>query len=269
MGTRYVARSPGYRFLSALFFLHARECRWYETFEILMKKLLPIASLLLTLISAPSSSQAWWGGPFGTGLATPDGAGAPYGTWQVAISGKNTSGVAIFGTGATSTVDSDENGPLLSSGHEGMGVVFVEGEVVICDVSGIADPMAKMVAGVINGSKSLGDELIFDASGTLVETIASQVTVQGFFNGDIKSGRSLLTLQASGILEVLIPNRHVVEDISIIPPVFIDGVEVAPAGYYVGYSLATDQFEVKIRVDGAMTSSLPPDLNIPTAATAP
>lgn len=262
----------------------------------LVRPLLPIVAV--AALFAPSASQAWWGGPFGLGFPSADGLGDPFGTYQAVISGKNVSGIAIFGIAGTSdaTTAAGIAVGLGSSGNDGRFALFVDGEVVIGGVSAVGQVSSKQIGAVLEGSKDLGQE-IFDID-LITTTVENQVTitatttdetlnvttnrstktltlnkfihVAGDFLADLDLNISILSFEGDGSLVIEKPTGEVdvhttttqdvvSDETGVVVPIFST---VTDTTKYSRYTPVLETSTVAIRVDGARTSFASPSFGL-------
>ncbi len=159
-----------------------------------MKKL--VLALLPALVLT-SPAFAWVGGPFDNGV--PGGqTTASNGTWQGVITGKNVSGIMIFGTSALSngsgntttqssnfnifsgsisnTTTTNSGSGLGTSGGEGRAAIFANGVLIIAQSSAVIDLPARQISGIFDGSRLQSVQQINKDITTTTTTITTTST---------------------------------------------------------------------------------------------
>ena len=187
-------------------------------------------ALLPAFILYTSPAYAWWGGPWSQNMP---GNVSATGTFEGVMSGVNLTGVMIFGyaptsagftttstastatTGNGTTTASTLSSLLGTSGNEGRTAIFVQGYVVVGDLSSTVDFSNRTITGVFQASKVRSVQMLtktftngaITANATSTEnfTFTDVEEVAGDFNATFDQTFPDLTFVGSGSLQVTTP----------------------------------------------------------------
>jgi hypothetical protein len=215
-----------------------------------------LTSLLPALLLTFSHAHAWVGGPWDNNNF--EGSSASVGTYQGVISGNGITGIFMFGSSSTSnasasstttsrfnifsgvsstTTTASTAGGLGTTGNEGRAAIFVDGYLIIGQMSATADVAGRSVSGVFEGSRTRSIQTITDTfvtySSSNSSTGASSVnnavnnfiltdveTVSGQFNAKMDHTFPNITFSGKGTLKIKHP-----DDFS---PITVEEIPVAP-----------------------------------------
>ncbi|MEI6351502.1 MAG: hypothetical protein WCP06_10395 [Verrucomicrobiota bacterium] len=254
-------------------------------------KPLVIAAFSALVFACPAFALV--GGPWDNNIpgGTPTEAN---GTYQGVITGKNLSGVMMFGTATTSTTGgaaslSGTSGIFNSSGSEGRIAIFTNGVLVVGEMAAVVDLPAQSVSASFDGSRLRSvqsltrtsssvvnvPEVIFD--GTVVNTTKLENTTQqatlndvvniaGFFGAKFNQTFPTITFAGKGELTITqpdlnAPNGPVADEVTPEPAqTNADGTVTTAWMTRTVPLLDPDPAlqNIKIRVSGAKTSELSP-----------
>jgi len=255
-------------------------------------------AILPALILYTSPAQAWWGGPWSNNSPT-NSTGA--GTFQGVLTGPNVTGVMIFGysstssssaatqtttqsfnffTGSSTTSTSvTSNTGMGTTGSEGRAAIFVDGFVVVADLSAIVNLPGKTISGIIEGSQvrsvsSMTDNEVANSTTTAATNTSTvnyttthyQFTdvenVTGDFNATLDQTSPDVTFAGTGTLTVKHPN----DGMGVVPvtiPIADQGTvsanSVDSGGYFTTFVVNFDDpVQIPIVVNGVKTSDSAP-----------
>lgn len=116
-----------------------------------MKRTL-LAILSSAILATPAFALV--GGPFDNNLFYGNDIS---GTYQAVLTGKNISGIMLFGTTPNSSNPAAGESQMGTYGNGGRGIIFVEGYMVVANVSAVANVMDRQISVAIDGSRNLQD----------------------------------------------------------------------------------------------------------------
>lgn len=109
---------------------------------------------LLSTLALAAPSFGWVGGPFSNNVFTGSNGN---GTYQGVITGKNVSGIMLFGTAGTSDVANGSYSQLSGLyGNGGRALIFTPNGSVLCNVLSTVDLQARRLTSMVNGSADMG-----------------------------------------------------------------------------------------------------------------
>ena len=250
-------------------------------------------ALLPAFLLYASPAYAWTGGPWDHNIA--GGQSTLNGTFQGVISGTNITGIMIFGIGSTSSSGSTTGSTtstasstttstttaavasgLGSSGNEGRVALFIDGVLVIGQLSATMNTSAKTIAGVFESSRTLTvttitkaglSQATTNAGTTGMATTADSTytftgveTASGAFTGNLDKTYPDITFSASGSVTVTSPNeRTPVTETVVAADLSLDGSVSADSGRpSTMFIVVTQSQSYPITVSGVKTGSTSP-----------
>ena len=244
-------------------------------------------ALLPAFLLYASPAYAWVGGPWDHNIA--GGSSVYNGTFQGVVSGTNVTGIMIFGVGSTSSSSSSSasttttnNGStsstvsnalgLGSSGNEGRIALFLDGTLVIGQLSATMNTSSKTIAGVFESSRETTVTKITKKNtsvGTNTSSADTQFTFTGVetaagsFSGILDKTYPDITFAASGKITVTKPNAmNPVTETVISADLSTDGsgsaTDGSPSTMYV---VSTETVDYDITVTGVKTASTTPSFS--------
>ena len=235
-----------------------------------------------------SPAHAWVGGPWSNNV--PGGESWAGSTFQGVISGKNISGIMIFGVAPTSSANAtttagatttstrvtqvnlgtlpSQEGGMWSTGSEGRAMIFVQGSLVVCQMNAVVDLPGKTLSGTVDGSrvrsqqtlvKTMPSTTVNGGQSTTQFVFTDVLTIAGTFDSRITETFPNMIFSGNGTVSVTAP----VEPYGVTEMVV--GASLDPNAVSANTGAVTTKFipidqtvDYKIRVSGVQTSNLPP-----------